>query len=165
MDRVDAILAQWSRERPDLDVAAMGLFGRLARLSQYLGREMEKTFAAHGLTAAGFDVLATLRRSGAPYSLSPGELLATMMITSGTLTHRIDQLEKAGLVRRATRPEDRRSVVISLTKAGRAAVDAAVGDHVATQTRLAELLSPGDRAALEAVLVRFLAAAEDRAPQ
>ena len=136
MDRVDDILAQWNRERPDLDVSPMGLIGRLRRISHHLTREMEKTFAAHGLNDATFDVLATLRRSGPPYSLSPGDLLATMMITSGTMTNRVDQLEKMGLVARTQNPEDGRSVFISLTDRGFAVIDAAVTDHVATQLRL-----------------------------
>ncbi|SJZ90111.1 DNA-binding transcriptional regulator, MarR family [Enhydrobacter aerosaccus] len=156
MDRVDDILAQWHRERPDLDVAPMGLIGRINRLSHHLGRGMEKTFAAHGLTAASFDVLATLRRSGRPYSLSPGDLLGTMMITSGTLTNRIDQLEKAGLVERRQNPEDGRSVLIALTEKGFAVIDATVTAHVATQARLIEGLSKQDRVALDALLSRYL---------
>lgn len=160
MDHVDGILAQWNRERPDLDVTPMGLFGRLKRLSQHLGREMEKTFAEHGLNGASFDVLATLRRSGAPYSLSPGDLLATMMITSGTLTNRIDQLEKADLVERTHNPEDRRSFIISLTERGFATIEAAVTAHVATQARLSAVLSPDENAALNALLGKYLAGFE-----
>jgi DNA-binding MarR family transcriptional regulator len=157
MDRVDDILAQWNRERPDLDVAPMGLIGRIMRISRHLSREMEKTFAAHGINGASFDVLATLRRSGAPYALSPGDLMATMMVTSGTVTNRIDQLEKAGLVERAHNPEDGRSVIISLTGKGLAVVDAVVTAHVATQARLMSGLSERDRAALTSLLRRYLA--------
>ncbi|GAU81859.1 MarR family winged helix-turn-helix transcriptional regulator [Bosea sp. BIWAKO-01] len=160
MDHVDGILAQWNRERPDLDVTPMGLFGRLKRLSQHLGREMEKTFAEHGLNSASFDVLATLRRSGPPYSLSPGDLLATMMITSGTLTNRIDQLEKAGLVERTHNPEDRRSFIISLTERGFAIIEAAVTAHVATQAQLSSILSADENAALNALLGKYLAGFE-----
>ncbi|MBS0521795.1 MAG: MarR family transcriptional regulator [Proteobacteria bacterium] len=165
MDRVDEILAQWRRERPDLEVAPMGLIGRLNRLSHHLGREMEKTFAAHGLTAASFDVLATLRRSGRPYSLSPGDLLDTMMITSGTLTNRIDQLENASLVERRQNPEDGRSVLIALTDKGFAIIEAAVTAHVATQARLVAALSKRDRAGLDALLTRYLAAFEAPRPE
>jgi DNA-binding MarR family transcriptional regulator len=161
MDRVDDIIAQWNRERPDLDVAPMALLGRLKRLSLHLSRETEKTFAAHGLNAATFDVLATLRRSGPPYGLPPGDLLATMMVTSGTMTNRIDQLEKSGLVKRVKNPQDARSVIISLTRKGLAVIDAAVTDHVATQARLTAALSKKDRAALDALLKKFLAAYED----
>lgn len=157
MDHVDAILAQWNRERPDLDVAPMGLVGRLTRVSRLLSREMEKTFARHGLNAATFDVLATLRRAGAPHALSPGELMAAMMVTSGTVTNRIDQLEKAGLVERRANPADGRGFLVALTPAGLATIEAAVGDHVATQARLVAELPEQDRAALEQGLRRLLA--------
>ncbi|MBR0663938.1 MarR family transcriptional regulator [Roseomonas hellenica] len=160
MDRVDVILAQWRRERPDLDTGPMGLIGRIRRVAAHLSRGMEKTFMAHGLNGASFDVLATLRRSGPPYALSPGDLLETMMITSGTMTNRIDQLEKAGLVARAHNPEDRRSVIISLTKKGFATIDAAVTAHVATQARLVAALSPEERAMLNAVLGKYMAGFE-----
>ena len=157
MDHVDRILAQWARERPDLDVTAMGVIGRLRRLSRQLAQEMGKTFAAHGLNPASFDVLATLRRSGAPFSLSPGELLAATMVTSGTMTNRIDQLERAGLVERVRNPEDGRSVLVSLTDEGFRIVDAAVTAHVATQTKLTAGLSEDDCAALNALLKKFAA--------
>jgi DNA-binding MarR family transcriptional regulator len=160
MDRIDNILAQWHRERPDLDVAPMGLIGRLRQVSRHLGREMEKTFAAHGLNAASFDVLATLRRSGPPYALSPGDLMAMTMVTSGTMTNRIDQLEKAGLVERRLNPQDARSVIIALTERGFAVIDAAVTAHVETQARLVALISKDDRAALERLLRTYLAGLE-----
>ena len=157
MDHVDKIVAQWNRERPDLNVGPMGLIGRLGRLVRLMTREMEKTFAAHGLTAASFDVLATLRRSGPPYRLSPGELLGTMMITSGTMTNRIDQLEKAGFVERTHNPDDGRSVIISLTDKGFTVVEAAVTDHVATQARLTSAVSAEENAVLDALLRKYLA--------
>lgn len=157
MDHVDKITAQWNRERPDLDTGPMGLLGRLARLRTHLGRELEKAFAVHGLNSATFDVLATLRRSGAPYRLSPGELLATTMVSSGTMTNRLDQLEKAGLVERTHNPEDRRGVIIALTEKGLSLVDAAVTSHVQNQQRLVEGLSADERAALDGLLRTFLA--------
>ena len=161
MDHVDRILEQWNRERPDLDVAPMGLLGRIARLRTHLAREVEQTLAAHGLNSATFDVLATLRRSGPPYALSPGDLLATTMVSSGTMTNRLDQLEKAGLVARTHNPEDRRSVIIALTEKGRTVVDEAVTAHVANQHRLVETLSPEERAALDGLLRIFLGRFED----
>lgn len=163
MDRVDDIVAQWNRERPDLDTGPMGLIGRLRRVSAHLSREMEKTFAVHGLNDGSFDVLATLRRSGPPYRLSPGDLLATMMITSGTMTNRIDQLEKAGLVARTHNPNDGRSVFIALTDKGFARIDATVTAHVETQKRLVAMLSKDERAALNAVLTTYLAEFETKA--
>jgi DNA-binding MarR family transcriptional regulator len=157
MDHVDEILRQWNRERPDLDVGPMGLIGRLGRVAHHLAREMDKTFGEFGLTGASFDVLATLRRAGPPYRLSPGDLLSTMMITSGTLTNRIDQLEKTGLVVRASNPDDGRSVIISLTSEGLATIDAAVTAHVETQKRLVSVLSDEERALLDVQLRAFLA--------
>lgn len=156
MDHVDRITAQWNRERPDLNTGPMGLLGRFARLRNHLTRETEKVFAGHGINAAAFDVLATLRRSGAPYRLSPGDLLATTMVSSGTMTNRLDQLEKAGLIERMHNPEDRRGVIIALTDKGLALVDAAVESHVQNQHRLVAALSPDERDALDGLLRTFL---------
>ena len=160
MDHVDKILAQWRQERPDLDVAPMGLIGRAKRLTQCLGREMEKTWAEFGLNSASFDVLATLRRSGAPFSLSPGDLMASTMVTSGTMTNRIDQLEKAGLVERKQSAEDGRSFQVRLTDKGFALIEEAVAAHVATQERLVSGLSPEDQRTLDGLLKSFLARVE-----
>ncbi len=114
----------------------MALIGRLVRLSALLTGEMNVTFAKHGLNAASFDVLATLLRSGPPHSLSPNKLLDTMMVTSGTMTNRIDQLVKDDLVARIPNPNDKRSVHVQLTEKGLAKIDAAVTEHVETQKRL-----------------------------
>ena len=156
MDHVDHILAQWRKERPDLDVGPMGLLGRLHRLSTHLGREVEAVLLKHGLSSSAFDVLATLRRAGSPYRLSPGDLLAMTMVSSGTMTNRIDQLEKTGLVERIHNPQDRRSVLISLTERGFAIVDEAVGAHVDNQHRLVAHLSEEERDTLDGLLKRFL---------
>ena len=155
-DHVDRILTQWRRERPELDVEPMGIFGRLKRLTTHIGREVDAVLLKHGLSSSSFDVLATLRRSGAPYRLSPGELLGMTMVSSGTMTNRIDQLEKAGLVERLFNPEDRRSVLIALTEKGLAAVEEAVGAHVANQQRLTRNLTAEDRAELDRLLKKFL---------
>ncbi len=157
MDHVDKILAQWRTERPDLEVAPMGLIGRVKRLMAHLSQEMAKTWAEHGLNAASFDVLATLRRSGPPFALSPGDLMASTMVTSGTMTNRIDQLAKAGLVERKQSDEDRRSFMICLTEKGFRVIDAAVGAHVATQAKLVSGLSEEDREKLDSLLKSFLA--------
>ncbi|MFS8111897.1 MarR family transcriptional regulator [Rhizobium jaguaris] len=160
MDRIDKILAQWNRERPDLNTGPMGLIGRIRNLAHHLSREMDRTFAQFGLNGATFDVLATLRRSGAPYALPPSDLMATMMVASGTMTNRIDQLEKAGLVARSTNPEDGRSFLVSLTKKGFALIDSAVAAHVETQARLVSGLSEEEKAALNALLGKYLAGLE-----
>lgn len=156
MDHVDEILAQWRNERPDLDVAPMGLIGRMKRLTQVLSREMEKTWSEFDLNAASFDVLATLRRSGPPFRLSPAGLIASTMVTSGTMTNRIDQLEKAGLVERVQNPNDGRSFLISLTESGFRIIDAAVAAHVKTQERLVSGLSTQERRQLDGLLRTYL---------
>lgn len=159
-DAVDQILAQWNRERPDLDVSAMGPLGRLARLRTHLSREIDASLAAHGLNSSTFDVLATLRRSGEPFRLSPSDLMATMMVTSGTMTNRIDQLEKQGLVKRLPNPDDRRGLIVALTPKGRSLVDEAVTAHVANQERLMAALTAEERQAIDMLLRRHLAAFE-----
>ncbi|MEV6559976.1 MarR family transcriptional regulator [Nocardia sp. NPDC051756] len=147
-DHVDRVLAQWQAQRPDLDVSPMAVFGRLSRLTQFTGAELRKTFAAHGLDAASFDVLATLRRSEPPHSLTPTELMHASMVTSGAITQRLDRLEERGLVRRSPSESDGRGVRVSLTDEGHKLIDDALPDHVATEERLLAPLTPKQRAAL-----------------
>ena len=135
-DGVDAILEQWGRERPDLDTTAMAVFGRIYRLAKLSGDAVEQAYAAHGIGRPEFDVLATLRRSGAPYQLSPGALAASMMLSSGGTTARLDRLEKAGLVERSPDPQDRRGVLVRLTGEGRRLIDRAVAAGLARQQEL-----------------------------
>ena len=160
MDRVDKIIKQWHRERPELDVEPMEIIGRIKQSSQYLSREMDKTFSRHGLNGASFDVLATIRRSGAPYSLSPSDLMASTMVTSGTMTNRIDQLVKAGLVERTPNPQDSRGFIISLTNEGYVLIDRVLNDHVKTQAQLTAALTKEDKKSLNSILRKFLINAE-----
>jgi DNA-binding MarR family transcriptional regulator len=160
MDHVDKILQQWQRERPDLDTAPMGLLGRLGRLHAHLISETEAVLATHGLSRASFDVMATLRRSGPPYRLSPGDLLSATMVTSGTMTNRIDQLEKQHLVERIANPGDGRSVLIGLTDTGFSLIDKAVTAHVENQHRLTAMLDQTEFKALDTLLGKYLAAFE-----
>lgn len=152
----DEIRAQWVRERPDLDTEPMALIGRMGRLVRALTAEMEATFARHGLNTASFDLLATLRRSGDPYALTAGDLMAQMMITSGTVTNRINRLEAQGLVVRRSDKDDARRAIVVLTDAGFEVVERAVEDHVATQKRLTEMLSPEEFAQLDGLLANWL---------
>ncbi|MFG0274185.1 MAG: MarR family winged helix-turn-helix transcriptional regulator [Phycisphaerales bacterium] len=156
MSHVDRVLEQWGRERPDLDLAPMGLIGRLTRVARHLNREMEAGFGDQGLTMASFDVLASLRRAGAPFRLSAGELVASTMVTSGTITHRVDQLVKAGYVERVENPDDGRGVLIALTARGRAVVDRAVAAHAANLERLTAGLSESEFRRLDRLLGRYL---------
>lgn len=156
MDRIDRITEQWQRERPDLDISPMGLIGRLGNITLHLSREMEKFFSQFDLNTSSFDVLATLRRAGNPYTLSPGEMLSTLMVTSGTMTNRIDQLEKAGWVIRKVNPQDGRSFLVSLTPQGLELINQVIEAHVNNQKRLVAGLSQQEQQALNALLKVFL---------
>jgi DNA-binding MarR family transcriptional regulator len=154
-DHVDAILAQWRRERPDLDPSPIGLIGRLHRLADVLNVELRKVFTEAGLGDGDFDVLVTLRRNGAPYEMTPGELCASTMVTSSAVTKRIDRLERAGLVTRTVSDEDARSRRIRLTDAGFELVDRLMAVHIENEHRLVSGLSERDRAQLAAILRRW----------
>ena len=158
MDKVDRILAQWRRERPDLDVTQMGVIGRIGHLRSHLSAAHERVFKKYDLSLASFDVLATLRRSGPPYALSPSELIDWTMVTSGTMTNRLDRLEKAGLITRQPNPEDGRGFVIALTDKGFELIDAAVTEHVANQHQILEALNPEELDQLDGLLRKWLAA-------
>lgn len=160
-DPVDAILAQWQRERPDLDVSPMGIIGRIGRLVKYLERSLQDVFSDFGLQGGEFDVLATLRRSGQPYQLSPTALFNTLMISSGTMTHRIDRLEQANLVQRIPDPSDRRGTLIQLTSTGFNVIEKAVEAHVANMHRLLSGLEEAERQALAQLLRKLLISFEE----
>jgi DNA-binding MarR family transcriptional regulator len=157
-DGVDRIREQWAHERPELDTEAMGIFGRISRIARAAGDAMEATYREHGITRADFDVLATLRRAGKPYALSPSALTASLMLTSGGITGRVDRLERAGLVTRSPSPTDRRALQVTLTPEGLAVIDRAVTAGVETQHRLLAPLPAKDRHRLDALLRDLLAA-------
>jgi DNA-binding MarR family transcriptional regulator len=127
-DEVDIIVDAWKRERPDVDVSAMQVLSRVSRLARHLDRARRQAFAAHSLETWEFDVLAALRRAGPPYDLSPGRLVAETLVTSGTMTNRVDRLVARGLVERRPDPDDRRGVLVRLTASGRRTVDAALDE-------------------------------------
>jgi DNA-binding MarR family transcriptional regulator len=158
-DPVDRILEQWRAVRPDVDVSPMAVIGRLSRTSRLVDAELRRTFEGHGLDAASFDVLATLRRSGGV--LTPGELTRSAMVTSGAITQRLDRLEDRGLVTRARSTADGRGVRVQLTEEGRALIDAALPDHVATENRVLAALTEPQRTALTDALRTLLAALGD----
>jgi DNA-binding MarR family transcriptional regulator len=143
-DHVDRVLEQWAAQRPDLDASPMAVLGRLKRLARLIDAELRRTFAAHGLDAASFDVLATLRRSEPPHRLTPAELMLASMVTSGAITQRLDRLEARDLVTRTPSESDGRGVYVTLTDEGRALIDQALPDHLATEHRLLDAL-PADR--------------------
>lgn len=159
-DAVDVILAQWRRERPDLDVAPMGPIGRLKRCAALLQKRLDETFGQFGMTPWEFDVLATLRRSGAPHCLAPTTLFATLMVTSGTMTHRLQKLETSGWIERLPNPDDARGMLVKLTPVGLALIERAVEAHVANEHRILASIKAADLAALDLRLSQLLAALE-----
>lgn len=154
-DHVDRILEQWRRERPDLDVSPMGLIGRVHRLALVLDEALRAVFAEAGLGDGEFDVLATLRRAGSPYELSPGELAASTMVTSGAVSKRVQRLEAAGLVARTVDERDARGRRVRLTPAGLDLVDRTVEAHVANERRLVAALDAAERDELAGLLRRW----------
>ncbi|MBC9724486.1 MarR family winged helix-turn-helix transcriptional regulator [Streptomyces sp. TRM68367] len=157
-DPVDAIIDQWAAVRPDLHTAGMEIFGRIHRLERAMGDRLEKTYARFGISRGEFDVLATLRRSGEPYTLSPRQLSATLMLTTGGMTGRLDKLERAGLLRRSPDPHDRRGLQVTLTEKGLPLIDEAAAAGLAVQTEALTAALNDERAAQLAGLLRDLLA-------
>ncbi len=155
-DHVDEIVAQWRRERADLDFAPLALFGRLLRVTHIANAELRKGVAPHGLQPGWFDLLAALRRAGAPYELNPTELMRATLLSSGGMTKRLDRMEEAGLVERRPDPADRRGTLARLTRRGRTVMDRALEAHLANETRLLSALAATDRRALDALLRKLL---------
>jgi DNA-binding MarR family transcriptional regulator len=160
LDHIDRIVAQWHRERPDLDASALALLARLFRIVHLADRELAKGTAAHGLQPGWFDLLAALRRAGPPYELNPTDLMDATMLSSGGITKRLDRLAEAGLVERRPDPDDRRGTLVRLTRKGRAAINRAVETHQATERRLLEPLSRADCGTLDRLLRQLLAGLE-----
>ncbi|SCE76693.1 DNA-binding transcriptional regulator, MarR family [Micromonospora haikouensis] len=158
-DDVDAIVEQWRRERAGMRPEPMAVFGRIFRLARLVGDEQERAYAAWGISRGEFDVLAALRRAGAPYTLAPKALAAGLMLTSGGMTGRLDRLERAGLVRRVPDPADRRGLQVTLTDTGRQVAEEAADAGLATQRRLLDALPQRDQERLAELLRDLLAAA------
>jgi DNA-binding MarR family transcriptional regulator len=154
-DDVDRIVADWARELPETDVSPLHVLSRVTRLARRLDLTRGDVFARHQLDGWEFDVLSALRRAGRPYQLSPGQLVAETLVTSGTMTNRVDRLERRGLVLRSPAPSDRRGVLVRLTTAGRTAVDAALADLLAHEHVLLQPLSPTECEQLAGLLRRL----------
>ena len=165
-DQIDELIDEWAQQRPDLAdrLDAMGVFGRLGRLSHHAGRAIEAVFREFGLQTGEFDVLAALRRSGPPFTLTPTRLARRLMLSPAGVTDRLNRLEAAGLIQRDPDPDDRRGSLVSLTAAGRQRVDDAVEAHVANEARLLSALSERDRQVLNRLLRRLVSGFETAEP-
>ena len=155
-DLIDSLIKQWSIERPDLDASAMGVVGRILRLAAWLQRRGEAVLAPFNLTMWQFDVLATLRRAGKPFRMSPTQLMRAVMLSSGAMTNRIDRLEAAGLVKREPDPTDRRGLQIVLTSKGLELIDRAIVARLQDAQEIVELLNQREHQSLEPVLRKLL---------
>ena len=156
-DEVDELVEAWARERADLDLAPVEVFSRISRLARHLDLARREAFSARGIETWEFDVLAALRRAGAPYELSPGRLLRETLVTSGTMTNRVDRLAARGFVERNPDPEDRRGVLVRLTPEGKRAVDEAFEALLVAEHALLRGLPPADRKRLASLLRPLLA--------
>jgi DNA-binding MarR family transcriptional regulator len=159
-DAVDNLIDQWKAQRPDLQSDVMGIFGRFGRIWNYATRSVEQTLSRWGLQMGDFDVLATVRRSGPPFTVAPSQLTHWLMLSPSGITSRLDRLEKVGLIERKPSEEDRRSLLIVLTPKGRKVVDEAVAAHVANQNKLLSPLSGAERKNLDQILRTLLASFE-----
>jgi DNA-binding MarR family transcriptional regulator len=155
-DEVDDLIAGWRAERPDLDLEPLQVLSRVSRLARHLDRARRAAFAAHGLETWEFDVLSALRRQGPPHQLSPGALLHATLVTSGTMTNRIDRLAEGGLVERLRDPQDKRGVLVQLTERGQAVADAALTDLLDQERGLLAALDASERELLASLLRMLL---------
>jgi len=155
MDAVEKIIQQWKTEGITADLSPMELLGRMARLNALTGKVLENNFAKFGLTRWEFDVLATLRRSGAPFCLSPTKLFDALMVTSGTMTNRLAQLEKKGLVKRLHDSSDKRSLPVQLTEKGLELVNKCLTAHIKEEARITAGLSAHEKETLNNILKKF----------
>lgn len=160
MDEVDRIVAAWRRERPDLDVSPMEILSRVSRLARQLDLARKSSFSDYGIEGWAFDVLSALRRAGEPYQLSPSTLLQETLVTSGTMTNRIDRLVARGWVDRRPDPGDRRGVLVQLSDSGRATVDSALADLLVKEREILSGLTPAGSRKL-ATLLRELSTGFD----
>jgi DNA-binding MarR family transcriptional regulator len=159
-DHLDRILAEWRRERPDLDLAPLGLLGRLLRVADLADAALAEGIAGHDLQRGWFDLLAALRRAGEPYERNPTQLMHATMLSSGGVTKRLDRLVAAGLVERRPDAADRRGILVRLTPEGKAVIDRAIESHLANEERLLGSLDSSERRALDDLLRKLLAGLE-----
>jgi DNA-binding MarR family transcriptional regulator len=163
-DHVDHLIEQWRTERPDVDTSPMVVIARLSRLSRIFERRVEDLYREFGLNQSQFGVLAALRRAGPPYCLSPTDLYNSLLISSGAMTNRLERLSAAGYIKRISDPEDGRSMLVSLTPAGKRLIDRIIAPHYENERRLLASLTAKEQKQLATLLRRLLIELEDHAP-
>lgn len=160
MDAIDRVVEQWAKEKPELETESMAMMGRVMRITKYMETQVAVLHKKYDMKMGEFDVLATLRRSGKPYRLTPSELIDSMMLTSGAMTNRLDKLEGKGLIKRAHSKEDRRSVTVELTKDGLLLIEKMISEHVETQDKLVKSLTSSQKRNINQLLKTWLSAYE-----
>ncbi|MGR5211256.1 MarR family winged helix-turn-helix transcriptional regulator [Vibrio rotiferianus] len=156
MDAIDRVVSQWAKEKPDLDTEPMAIMGRLMRIAKHMETHVAELHKRYDLKMGEFDVLATLRRSGEPYRLTPSELISSMMLTSGAMTNRLDKLEKKSLIAREHSKEDRRSVTVELTSKGFDLIDSLIEQHLQAQHELMGSLNSDEKGQVNQALKLLL---------
>ncbi len=162
-DHVDFVVEQWASAMPELDASSMAVFGRMLRIMKHLAHQRAEALAPFGFRDGEFDVLATLRRAGVPYCLSPTQLYKSLLITSGAMTNRLNRLEAVGSIERVADPADKRSTLVALTAAGKEKIERALHVHTQTQNALLATLDTEQQQQLQTLLAQLLLASE--APQ
>lgn len=156
-DQIDALVGQWSAQHPELDVEVMARVARLMEVARIVEGRIEAAARTAGIDLAEGDVLFTLRRAGAPFRLSPSAISASLLVSSGTLTNRLDRLERKGLVRRVPHPTDRRSTEVELTDATVKLLDQAIFAHVENERQMLSSLNDREQETLDKLLRKLLA--------
>ncbi|WP_039986655.1 MarR family winged helix-turn-helix transcriptional regulator [Vibrio owensii] len=156
MDAIDRVVSQWAKEKPEFDTEPMAIMGRLMRIAKHMENHVAELHKRYDLKMGEFDVLATLRRSGQPYRLTPSELISSMMLTSGAMTNRLDKLEKKGLIAREHSKEDRRSVTVELTEKGFELIDSLIEQHLQAQHDLMGSLNSAEKGQVNQALKLLL---------
>lgn len=159
-DHVDFVVEQWASAMPELDASSMAVFGRMLRIMKHLAKTRAEALASFGFRDGEFDVLATLRRAGAPYRLSPTQLYKSLMVTSGAMTNRLNRLEEVGSIVRVADPDDKRSMLVALSEEGLARIEQALLVHTQTQNSLLETLDASQQTQLKTLLSQLLVATE-----
>jgi DNA-binding MarR family transcriptional regulator len=155
-DRIERLVGQWANERPDLDLGTMELVARLTTVVQLINARIDALAAEYGVHRGEGDVLFTLRRSGEPYRLSPSRLAGSLLVSTGTMTNRLDRLEERGLIKRVANPQDRRGMDVELTEEGRRLVDEAVTRHVSNEQEMLSVLTQRDKVELARITSKLI---------